>query len=327
MQHFSAADRKPGHLIRFLVKLGISGLLLGWLGMKGGFDRIAGCLAQVSLPWFALAVGTYLLGQSLCAWKWSVLAAVQRFDQPFRFYWLNYLAGMFFSLFLPTTIGGDAYRTLALSHQNGDRTGALVTVLADRGTGVLAMAWIAAAAVSVWPPPGPLRPAIQLTALALTAGFLLPFVVRPPWAGKGFLARVLACWDHPRELWTSVGAALLFQGLAVVVYVELAMALHLPLHLGFYAVLSPVVALAAMLPLTVNGLGVREWTLAAFFPQIGASVEQAVAFGLAWAAMAMVASLGGAIVLPAAGGAASAVSELPRRRRPASNRERASGNG
>ncbi len=304
---FPEGDRlatwKPGGVVRFLIKGAISTLLLGWLASRGSLERVGDCLARVSLPWFLLALATYLVGQTVCAWKWSVLGRLLGFRQPFRFYWLNYLAGMFVSLFLPTTVGGDAYRTLKLSRENGEPTSAAISVLADRGTGVLAMAWIAtlaAAGTSLPLPPG-LRPAVIITCAVLTLGFLTPFLARPAGEGSGLPARVLECWKRPGGLFLSLGLALVFQTLAVAVYVLLGRALGLPPAPLFYAVLCPLVSLASMAPLTVNGLGVREWALAALFPLVGVGPEAAIAFGLAWAAMAILASLAGGAALLLAG--------------------------
>ena len=75
----------------------------------------------------------YLAGQSVCAWKWGLLAQSLGFRRKLRFYWLHYLGGMFCSLFLPTSVGGDVYRVLALGGPDsraagrGDRAGATVS--------------------------------------------------------------------------------------------------------------------------------------------------------------------------------------------------------
>ena len=83
-----------------------------------------------------------------------MLAGSLGFRLPFRFYWVNYLGAMFPSLFLPTSVGGDVFRSIALGRAGGARpqeraepirptAAAVLTVVADRGTGVLAMVWIA----------------------------------------------------------------------------------------------------------------------------------------------------------------------------------------
>jgi glycosyltransferase 2 family protein len=297
----AAGERK----LRYGLKLTVGLALVTWVVWQHGWHRILACLAAVSPAWFALTVVTYLAGQSLCAWKWSVLAESLGFHRKLRFYWVNYLGGMFCSLFLPTSVGGDVYRVLALAGpgtaraRGKDRLGATVSVLADRGTGVLAMVWIAALAASVSSVPLPrwATLALCLVCAALTLGFAIPFWYRPRFARSGFLGRVMACWDSPRLLLAALGAAFLFQALLGVIYILIGQALGLEIDFRFYFLLCPLASIAAMAPVSINGLGVREATLAALFPLIGIGAARAVAFGLAWTATVTLADLFGGIVL------------------------------
>jgi glycosyltransferase 2 family protein len=297
----AAGERK----LRYGLKLTVGLALVAWVVWQHGWHRILACLAAVSPAWFALTVVTYLAGQSLCAWKWSVLAESLGFHRKLRFYWVNYLGGMFCSLFLPTSVGGDVYRVLALAGpgtaraRGKDRLGATVSVLADRGTGVLAMVWIAALAASVSSVPLPrwATLALCLVCAALTLGFAIPFWYRPRFARSGFLGRVMACWDSPRLLLAALGAAFLFQALLGVIYILIGQALGLGIDFRFYFLLCPLASIAAMAPVSINGLGVREATLAALFPLIGIGAARAVAFGLAWTATVTLADLFGGIVL------------------------------
>src|SRR5204862_8285077 len=112
----------------------------------------------------------------------------------------------------------------------------------------------------------------------LTLGFIAPLVVRPGFARRGFLGRALACWDQPRLLLAALGAAFLFQVTVGVIYALLGQALGLRVPLIFYFLLCPLVSVAAMAPVTINGLGVREAALIALFPLAGVGADQAVAF-------------------------------------------------
>lgn len=295
-----AARRKLHYALRLTLAL----LMLLWLAGTGGWTKITSCLAGASLLWFGLAVLTYLAGQSLCAWKWGLLAGALGFRRPKGFYWVHYLGAMFPGLFLPTTVGGDVFRAVALS-AGSDRAGAAVSVLADRGTGVLAMTWIAAVAAASLPAqalPWQARAAIFGLCGALTAGFILPFFRRPGWLGKGFVGRSLSCWDRPGPLLTAVAAALVFQALACVVYMLLGGALGLELSPAFYFVLCPIASLAAMSPVTLNGMGERTAALVLLMGLEGVGRDRAVALGLAWTALAALSSLIGGLALMCAGG-------------------------
>jgi uncharacterized membrane protein YbhN (UPF0104 family) len=286
-------------LARYGLRLGLGVALIGWLAWSGDWRTMARHLGGLSPGWFGLAVGTYLLGQSLCAWKWSLLARTLGFQRPLRFFWVTYLGGMFASLFLPTSIGGDMFRTLTLARREGDSVGATVSVLADRGLGALAMVWIAALALTLDPgirSLGAATSVIYALCGVLTVGFLMPFIVQPEIARLPFVRRVMACWSRPTTLVGALGIGFAFQCLAGLVYWMLGRALGVPVGPTFYFLLSPVVSIAELSPVTPNGVGERTVALVALFHLIGVGSEWAVGLGLAWTAMVLLAALGGGAV-------------------------------
>ena len=286
-------------LARYGLRLALGIALVGWLAWSGDWRTMARHLGGLSPGWFGLAGGTYLLGQSLCAWKWSLLARTLGFQRPLRFFWVTYSGGMFASLFLPTSIGGDMFRTLALARREGDSVGATVSVLADRGLGALAMVWIAALALTLDPGIRSLSggtTVIYALCGVLTAGFLMPFVVPPDFTRHHFVRRVMACWSRPAILVGSLGIGFVFQFLAGLVYWMLGRALGVPVGPTFYFLLSPVVSIAELSPVTPNGVGERTVALVALFHLIGVGSEWAVGLGLAWTAMVLLASLGAGTV-------------------------------
>jgi glycosyltransferase 2 family protein len=286
-------------LARYGIRLGLGVALIGWLAWSGDWRTMARHLGGLSPGWFGLAVGTYLLGQSLCAWKWSLLARTLGFQRPLRFFWVTYLGGMFASLFLPTSIGGDMFRTLTLARREGDSVGATVSVLADRGLGALAMVWIAALALTLDPgirSLGAATSVIYALCGVLTVGFLMPFIVQPEIARLPFVRRVMACWSRPTTLVGALGIGFAFQCLAGLVYWMLGRALGVPVGPTFYFLLSPVVSIAELSPVTPNGVGERTVALVALFHLIGVGSEWAVGLGLAWTAMVLLAALGGGAV-------------------------------
>ena len=283
----------------YWLKLGLVAATVWWLAAGSGWRPIAAALTHVRPAHLAAAVLLYLVGQTLCAWKWSLLGASLGFRQPFRFYWVHYLGAMFPGLFLPTVAGGDFCRIVALG-RDGDRVNATVSVLADRGTGVLALVWIAAVlslADPVFHRFADLNEAIYLLCGGLSAAFLAPFLLRRWLHPKGLPARALACWDDPRRLFSSLALAFVFQLLLCVLHWFIGQAMGLPVPPTFYFVLCPVVSVAAMSPMTLNGLGERFAALVILFSLAHIGRSEAIAFGAAWAAMVTVSALIGGLVL------------------------------
>jgi glycosyltransferase 2 family protein len=278
--------------------------LLVWIAGQGGLAGVGQHLAGLSWGWFALALALYLVGQTACAWRWSVLAGSLGFRRPFRFFWVNYLGAMFTSLFLPSGLGGDVLRVAVLG-RGGDKVRATVSVLADRGTGFLAMVWIGTAAAVLLPVARVLPPAILMVLYAafggLTLGFLAPFLfvkrgAAAP-AGKGIMGAVFQCWEHPKALGLALAASVSFQVLCCALYMLLGRALSIGVAPEVYFLFCPIVSVAALSPLTIGALGERTAVLVVLMGLVGVDKHQAIALTLAWTGVNMLAALAGAVVL------------------------------
>ena len=75
-----------------------------------------------------------------------------------------------------------------------------------------------------------------------------------------------------------------------------ARALSLAVPLAAVAVFVPLVSLAGMVPVSVNGLGVREALYILLFGRVGVPAESAVSLALLYLAVTVVASLPGGLV-------------------------------
>jgi glycosyltransferase 2 family protein len=72
--------------------------------------------------------------------------------------------------------------------------------------------------------------------------------------------------------------------------------LKIPVTASELAVVVPISLVVQMLPVSVNGLGLREATFSFYFARLGLPIESAVLLSLMGAALLMVFSLSGAAV-------------------------------
>ncbi len=288
----------PSRSLQYATRLLLAVALVAGLTVFGGTARVLRALEHLPLSALVLVVALYLLGQSVCAWKWSLLAGGLGFRLPFRFYWVTYLGAMFPAMFLPTSVGGDAYRLVALGDAQGDRVGAFASVLADRGTGVLALSWLTAVAV-LWQVglPALLAASAWIVAVVLTLGFVIPFHFRPRTGQRALIGRAVQCWNQPGRLCSAIAGALVFQVLLCLIHAMLGAALGLAIPLPFYFLLGPVSSLASLSPFTLHGTGERVAAQVFLFGLVQVGADQAVAFGLAYTAMSTLAAAAGGLVL------------------------------
>jgi uncharacterized membrane protein YbhN (UPF0104 family) len=162
-----------------------------------------------------------------------------------------YYAGMFLNLFLPGGIGGDGYKILVLhrSHTLPLRT-LVTTTLADRVSGILALMFMLCMLMPMLSLPWEAAATTVFT-LAAAGAIVAVFVAGHRWLfrldAQG-LAGVFALGLAVQSLQLScMGMLLLYLG---------APATHYAAYLAMFLVSS----VAAVLPLSVGGLGVREAT-------------------------------------------------------------------
>jgi len=284
-------------VIIFIVKLLISVGLLGYLLTRIDVERFIYTLASADFSYVALALLVYLLTQFVSAMRWTVLTRPLGIRTPYKELAVYYFIGMFFNLFAPSTVGGDVTRVYYLSRdQNKDqkRTAestvfAAVSVLMDRAIGMVALIWLGAVGILLFPEYG-VPPAIRALTLSLAAGFLIGALLMP------LLRRVLPENAHPWVLKLRVILTSYSKGWGVIpqaitlsfvvhlvqawMHVIMGLALHLSIPLSFCIIVYPLVGTFAALPISVNGFGLREGGYIFLLALIGISSEKGIAFGL-----------------------------------------------
>jgi hypothetical protein len=124
-------------------------------------------------------------------------------------------------------------------------------------------------------------------------------VFHPEWVGDRIdrLTGVLARFrERPGVIVSCFGGAVLVQALMIAFYLTIVRALHLNAGLWDLAVIVPISFVVQMLPVSVNGFGVREATFSLYFARVGLPIESAVAMSLVGAGVMMVFSVSGAAV-------------------------------
>jgi hypothetical protein len=298
----SVGTRRRSRLA-FAARGGLGLLLLALILWLYGAHHIVQVLSREQPIFFAAAIMLYLGGQVMCSYRWQLLARLNGLGGAWREYLAYYFIGMFTNLFIPGLIGGDAARAsyLGLRHR---RTGAAVaSVAADRGIGLIALFWFAALAAvgvtSVRLPPSALRVVIGIglfSLLGYLAGPFLATLVRRLSGRLGTIVQPLLPYlQNPIALIPSLAISLVLQASLAICQYLLAVGLGLKMPLSTVMLIVPIANVIASVPLTLNGLGVRESAYLAMFGMAGVAHQDAVALGLLWFASTLIAGLSGII--------------------------------
>lgn len=307
-------------LITF-VKAGVSIALLAFLFSRVDIARLWSLARSASLPWLVAALGLYYLMIAVSAWRWGILLEAQGLSFPLRRLSASFFVATFFNNFLPSNIGGDVIRIADTAPALGSRTLATTVVLIDRGLGLLGLVLIAAigATVAVGFRPtdlGPISPRVLWLGFGVAAIVAAPALLSPKtftrmlqplrilhaeWIDAR-LARLTEALTRFREtpaaLAACFGAALLVQAVLVAFYLAIARSMRIPIGFAELALVVPISFIVQMLPISMNGFGVREATFAFYFTRFGLPLESGILVSFVGAAVVMLFSLsGGAVYL------------------------------
>jgi uncharacterized membrane protein YbhN (UPF0104 family) len=305
-------------LLTMAIKLAVSVALLALLFSRVDVAKLWANAKQASLAWLALAFAFYFVTILATVWRWWLLLEAQEVDMSFPALFASMSVALFFNNFLPSSIGGDFVRIADTAKVARSKTIATIVILADRVMGMMALILIAATGVSLVSGGGhtslPVWPSwlwLGFAAGMLVGGFAVlrpdhvgwllgPLrILHPEWVtGRiGTLTATLERFrNHLGAVVTCFGGAVLVQFLTVVLAWATAHALRIPIAPFDLAVVVPLAGVVQMLPVSVNGFGVREAMYSLYFTRIGLPIESAILLSLTTTAVVMIYSLTGAAV-------------------------------
>jgi uncharacterized membrane protein YbhN (UPF0104 family) len=311
----SGATRARSVLIP-VAKAAVSVILLWVLFSRVDVARLWAVARHASVPWLLAALGLYLAMIVTSAWRWDLLLKAQGLVFPFARLVTSFLVATFFNNFLPSNIGGDVIRIADTAPAAGSKTLATTVVLLDRGLGLLGLVLVAAMGASAGPGfarstgglgAGMLWAGFGLAAMIATPALLMPNglaavlkplrVLHPEWVDER-IGRITAALARFRESPGSLGGcfagAVAVQGLLVAFYLAVAHSMSMPINFAALAVIVPISFIVQMVPISMNGFGVREATFGFYFWRLGLPLESGVLVSLMGAALMMLFSLSGA---------------------------------
>jgi glycosyltransferase 2 family protein len=312
----SSSPRSRGRAILIpLVKVVVSVGLLTLLFSRVDTQRLFAAARQASAPWLMGALALYTLMVLASAWRWRVLLVAQNIRLPFRTLTSSFLVATFFNNFLPSNIGGDVIRVADTAPAAGSKTLATTVVLLDRGLGLLGLVLIAAigaTAGSRLANGGPVAPVLLWGGFLAAAVVALPALLmphafarllhplralHPTWVDERLarLTSALARFGRaPGALAACFAGAVVVQAVLVGFYLAIAYSLRIPIGFTELAVIVPISFIVQMVPMSMNGFGVREATFGFYFSRLGLPLESALLVSFMGAALIMLFSLSGA---------------------------------
>lgn len=299
--------------MRFGLRAAVGVSVVAVLLLRADLSTVIAALGRADVTFLMLGTAAYFAGLLLSSLRWRAFLRAFGIDLTVSRLVRLYLSGTFFNAFLPTGVGGDAYKAIVLRRGTTAIEEPLASTLLDRSAGLvgLALLTVVGAAIQIgangFTEPAWVASAVAAGLLGISCTALLLAArdkngaIDPP--GKGLRARIRAFIDAVRvglrrpagirggALWGTVTALLL-----VIAHIFLLAAVDVRLSAADIPGVVLLAGLTTVVPFSINGLGFREatyvWALGAY----GVNHDTALAFALVVLGVTLLASAVGAVV-------------------------------
>jgi glycosyltransferase 2 family protein len=298
-----------------IAKTAVTALLLYFLFRRVDFEQFWRTLRGARFALLALGFALLWVGHYLCVVRWRMLMRplmpVLSFGQALSVYCI----GLFFNLAFPTVIGGDVVKMYYAGRPSKLYAESFASTFLDRDAGMLGMMIIACVVTLLHPVTIPRIP-IALIIWGTSALFVLAnLAIFTPAVhdvttgalrqlGLTRMASKIDALSRAFQTMRREGALLagslvisvVNQVLVIALTWVMAEGLRLDVGIVYFLIFIPVITLVSMIPVSLNGMGLREYAYVSLFTAVGLSTESAIALGLLASAVVILSAVPGGIL-------------------------------
>lgn len=289
-----------------LIKFAVSAVLLIILIISTDIKEIGNALAGFKLIWLIPVLLTITLSMVVSALKWGVLLKAQGVSVSVFSLFCYYVCGLFFNNFLPSSIGGDGARAILAGRKSGSVSGAAASVVMERILATVTLSVLGLLGAVFAKNTVPL--VIILMSVLLAVGILLALIQMTGWVPKrlkdsdkkiasvwkSFAQNSAAIRKAPKAIAVCLLESLVFQFLVALVVAGVMAGMGLPLlPLADLCMVVSASSVLAMVPIGLNGYGLREGSYAFLLAPYGYSTAQALTISVLYALFVTLFSLAG----------------------------------
>lgn len=277
------------------LKIIVSFALITYLLVKLGIKDILHQFSSANIWWLVVGILAFTLSNVLGSFQWHILLKSRGIHLPFTRVISYYFVGLFFNNFLMGYVGGDAFRIYDISKASGDSTNAISTVFFDRFMGFVMLTSLALFAGLMWHGIFQSKTVIFVIVIIFTCwviSFIFLFSQRIAKKLSWFVRLIFTQRINSkiREIYLNINSfreskrtmifvifiSAVIQILRITVHYFAALSVGLDIHIKYFFVFIPVIALMASLPISIGGIGVRESSGIALFSQVNGFLPETI---------------------------------------------------
>ena len=247
--------------------------------------------------------------------RWRMLLKAAGINVPLRRLISSFSGGVFFSIFLPSTIGGDIVRATDLAGHTRKTKEVIATVFLDRLSGYIGLVFVIIPALL-------LGRNLVLDKVVFSSVFVISIILisilsvlfnsfiyskitkflSTPGAGKikeaikNMHQEIHLFRNHKRAIFFNLVISFFIQLIMPLTIYFIGLSLCIKINLIYYFIFIPIIGAITLLPIAIGGLGLREGLFVIYFAKAAVVKQLALAMSLlSFSFIVFYAAIGGII--------------------------------
>ncbi|TAN60437.1 flippase-like domain-containing protein [bacterium] len=280
-------------IFSLLLRFSISGLLLFILSRKIDYRSTFKVLGTIGPFYLISAAIAFLIIYVVVYYRWKMLLDAQGLHFPPKLLLGSFCGGIFFNLFLPSTIGGDIARSLDLGAHAKSKSIVVASVLLDRLSGFVGLTLLAIVSL-IFGHKYITEPSVYVAVfiMAFLLGSLLLILFNERVYGfinssmrkrqglkeklRRLHAEIYFFRSKPAVLYLNFFYSVAIQAGSAFVSYLLLRSLHCDIKIIYPLIFTPLVTLITVLPIAIGGLGLRDASSVFFYAKAGVGKDIAL---------------------------------------------------
>ena len=303
-EHQSSADSitnvKSAFNAGSLLKLIFSLSILSYVISRADWHEVWSSLESSRTEYQILFLCIISLTVFLSVIKWQVLLAAKGYNLPTRTLYVLYMLGQFYNQVLPTSVGGDVIRASKLKKRNIPLKISVSSIVVERLTGLSVLVILVLSSLVAYPQFREDTIFISAITICICAYLVLLVSILSPRSlkfAKSFLPRgpVLEKVFNKVENFRGQVAEYFLEFRAITLALLLSLLFHIGImlnvalavwSLGYevpfwvFVLVVPFTQIISLLPISIHGIGLVEWTYTVTFAALGFSPTAGLAASL-----------------------------------------------
>lgn len=304
-------------IITYILRIVITLILLFYIIDRLNLERFLELIREAQLNYIIIALLILAFSYFVNTYAWGLLLGAQGIEVPLSKLASYYLIGLFFNNFLLSSVGGDIVKAYQLARYTQKTVDSSVSIIASRFATILALLIICLISSIIGYKLGIADPLFFFLFLIFLSSLILIFILfninilsrLKSWFSSFRSARVRdlifqihssvsSYKNNPLVVFKVIIFSLIFQIISILVPYVISLAVGLKVSIFYFLIFIPLIRIVILLPISFNGLGLREGAYVALFSQIGVTPEMSFSISiLGYFMLTCISLIGGVLYL------------------------------